>query len=81
MAELWPGGTSVDINNSNKGGLASAGGTNVGNFFFIGWVGDPNAPPRVRVGDPNAPGRVRVGGPNAPGRVRVGDRSGQVRLG
>ena len=35
MAEIWPGGTSVGIKNTNRGGLTSAGGTNVGKFFLL----------------------------------------------
>ena len=33
MAEIWPGGTNVGIKNSNRGGLTSAGGTNVGKYL------------------------------------------------
>ena len=30
MAKIWPVGTNVGIKNTNRGGLTSAGGTNVG---------------------------------------------------
>jgi hypothetical protein len=32
MAEIWPGGTNFNKNNSNRGELMSAGGTSIGSL-------------------------------------------------